>query len=98
MTGVTRSANRSSRPRDPVSGARAATTSGATSRTRSASASGAASTNGSALFEGYFRPDRAHPDAFDEMFAGDGTVRAPYRALHDAIAPTAAADLTRRSE
>jgi len=28
----------------------------------------------------------------------DGTVRTPYRALHDAIAPTAAADLTARSE
>jgi uncharacterized circularly permuted ATP-grasp superfamily protein len=32
------------------------------------------------------------------MFAADGGVRAPYRALHDAIAPTAAADLTARSE
>ncbi|HEY2203768.1 MAG TPA: circularly permuted type 2 ATP-grasp protein [Pseudonocardia sp.] len=50
------------------------------------------------LFDGYFRPDRAHADAFDEMFAEDGTVRAPYRALHEAIAPTAAADLTARSE
>jgi len=51
-----------------------------------------------ALFDGYFQPDRAHPDAFDEMFDSDGTVRTPYRALHDAIAPTAAADLTARSE
>ncbi len=54
--------------------------------------------NGSALFDGYLEPDRPHPDAFDEMFAADGTVRAPYRALHDAIAPTAAADLSARSE
>jgi uncharacterized circularly permuted ATP-grasp superfamily protein len=54
--------------------------------------------NGHALFEGYFQHGRAHPDAFDEMFAEDGAVRAPYRALHDAIAPTAAADLTARSE
>ena len=51
-----------------------------------------------ALFDGYFRPDREHPDAYDEMFAPDGTVRAPYRALHEAIEPTAAADLTARSD
>jgi uncharacterized circularly permuted ATP-grasp superfamily protein len=53
---------------------------------------------GPALFDGYFQQGREHPDAFDEMFAEDGTVRAPYRALHDAIAPTAAADLTARSD
>jgi uncharacterized circularly permuted ATP-grasp superfamily protein len=52
----------------------------------------------SALFEGYLEPDRPHPDAYDEMFDAEGTVRSPYRALHDAIAPTAAADLTVRSE
>ena len=32
------------------------------------------------------------------MFSPDGSVRAPYRALHEAIAPTAAADLKVRSE
>ncbi len=51
-----------------------------------------------ALFAGYFEPDRPHAGAYDEMFAADGTVRGPYRALHDAIAPTAAADLAVRSE
>jgi uncharacterized circularly permuted ATP-grasp superfamily protein len=54
--------------------------------------------SGSALFEGYLEPDRPHAGAYDEMFAADGTVRSPYRALHDAIAPTAAADLAVRSE
>ncbi|OJY49649.1 circularly permuted type 2 ATP-grasp protein [Pseudonocardia sp. 73-21] len=53
---------------------------------------------GSALFDGYLEPDRPHAGAYDEMFAPDGTVRTPYRALHDAIAPTAVADLTVRSE
>jgi len=53
---------------------------------------------GSALFDGYLEPDRPNPDAFDEMFNADGSVRAPYRQLHDAIAPTAAADLSARSE
>ena len=52
----------------------------------------------SALFDGYHEPDRPHADAYDEMFAADGTIRTPYRALHDAIAPTAAADLAARSE
>jgi uncharacterized circularly permuted ATP-grasp superfamily protein len=32
------------------------------------------------------------------MFSPDGSIRAPYRALHEAIAPTAAADLKVRSE
>jgi len=54
--------------------------------------------NGSALFDGYQEPDRPHAGAYDEMFHGDGTVRSAYRALHDAIAPTAAADLAVRSE
>jgi uncharacterized circularly permuted ATP-grasp superfamily protein len=36
--------------------------------------------------------------AFDEMFHADGRVRSAYRALHDAIAPTAATDLAVRSE
>ena len=32
------------------------------------------------------------------MFSADGSIRSPYRALHEAIAPTAAADLKVRSE
>jgi uncharacterized circularly permuted ATP-grasp superfamily protein len=61
---------------------------------------GRAERNGteSALFDGYRKPDRPHADAYDEMFEPDGTVRAPYRALHDALAPTAVADLSARSE
>jgi uncharacterized circularly permuted ATP-grasp superfamily protein len=53
---------------------------------------------GSALFDGYLEPDRPYSGAFDEMFHADGRVRSHYRALHDAIAPTAAADLAVRSE
>ncbi len=52
----------------------------------------------SPLFAGYRAPDGPRGGAFDEMFHRDGTVRAPYRALHDAIAPTAAADLAARSQ
>jgi uncharacterized circularly permuted ATP-grasp superfamily protein len=86
MTIVSRSVKRSATPRAGRNGS-----------TRSKPPAG--TQNGdSALFDGYFQPDRAHPDAFDEMFDSDGTVRTPYRALHDAIAPTAAADLTARSE
>jgi uncharacterized circularly permuted ATP-grasp superfamily protein len=54
--------------------------------------------DGFALFDGYHEPDRPHADAYDGMFHADGTVRSAYRALHDAIAPTAAADLAVRSE
>ena len=54
--------------------------------------------DGSALFDGYLEPDRPYAGAFDEMFHADGRVRSHYRALHDAIAPTAAADLAVRSE
>jgi uncharacterized circularly permuted ATP-grasp superfamily protein len=54
--------------------------------------------SGTALFDGYLEPDRPHADAFDEMFHRDGRVRSAYRALHDAIAPTAATDLAVRSE
>jgi hypothetical protein len=50
-----------------------------------------------ALFDGYLEPDRPHAQAFDEMFHSDGRVRSAYRALHDAIAPTAATDLAVRS-
>src|SRR5690242_20108492 len=53
---------------------------------------------GSALFDGYLEPERPNADAFDEMFHADGRVRAAYRALHDAIAPTAVTDLAVRSE
>jgi uncharacterized circularly permuted ATP-grasp superfamily protein len=59
---------------------------------------GTATTSENALFDGYLEPDRPNPEAFDEMFNADGTVRAPYRQLYDAIAPTAAADLSARSE
>src|SRR5689334_7977996 len=51
-----------------------------------------------ALFDDYLAPDRPNPGADDEMFLPDGAVRPPYRALHEAIAPTAAADLKVRSE
>ena len=50
------------------------------------------------LFDNYLAPDRPHAGAYDEMFSPDGSVRAPYRALHEAIAPTAVADLKVRSE
>jgi len=50
------------------------------------------------LFDNYLAPDRPHAGAWDEMFSPDGSVRAPYRALHEAIAPTAVADLKVRSE
>ncbi|WP_372451480.1 circularly permuted type 2 ATP-grasp protein [Pseudonocardia oceani] len=53
---------------------------------------------GSALFDGYLEPDRPYAGAYDEMFHADGRIRSHYRALHDAIAPTAAADLAVRSE
>jgi uncharacterized circularly permuted ATP-grasp superfamily protein len=58
----------------------------------------AAQEDESALFAGYQEPDRPHAGAYDEMFHADGTVRSAYRALHEAIAPTAAADLAVRSE
>jgi uncharacterized circularly permuted ATP-grasp superfamily protein len=51
-----------------------------------------------AQFDGYLAPDRAHAEAYDEMFAPDGTVRSPYRALYESIAGLDAADLTARSE
>src|SRR5690349_10499965 len=50
------------------------------------------------LFDDYLSPARPNAGAYDEMFSPDGTVRPPYRALHEAIAPTAAADLKVRSE
>jgi uncharacterized circularly permuted ATP-grasp superfamily protein len=57
-----------------------------------------ADVGGSALFDGYLEPERPNAEAFDEMFHADGRVRAAYRALHDAIAPTAVTDLAVRSE
>ena len=59
---------------------------------------GADDAEGFALFDGYLEPDRPHAGAFDEMFHADGRVRSSYRALHEAIAPTAVADLAARSE
>lgn len=50
-----------------------------------------------ALFDDYLDPGRPHPDAYDEMFAADGSVRSSYRALHESIAGLDAADLTGRS-
>jgi hypothetical protein len=50
------------------------------------------------LFDNYLSPDRPNPGAYDEMFSPDGSIRGPYRALHEAMAPTAAADLKVRSE
>ena len=55
-------------------------------------------TNGTgATFDGYLDPDGPYGDAYDEMFAVDGTVRSCYRALHDSIAALDSADLTARS-
>ncbi|RZQ65144.1 circularly permuted type 2 ATP-grasp protein [Amycolatopsis suaedae] len=58
-----------------------------------------ARTNGrpGAQFDGYLAANRPHPGAYDEMFAGDGTVRPPYRALYESIAALDAGDLTARS-
>jgi uncharacterized circularly permuted ATP-grasp superfamily protein len=51
-----------------------------------------------AQFDGYLAPQRPNPDAYDEMFAADGMVRPPYRALYASIAALAPADLTARAE
>jgi uncharacterized circularly permuted ATP-grasp superfamily protein len=50
------------------------------------------------FFDNYLDPHRAHSSAYDEMFAPDGTVRGPYRALHDSIAGLDVGDLTARAE
>jgi uncharacterized circularly permuted ATP-grasp superfamily protein len=50
------------------------------------------------LFDGYLNPGRPHAEAYDEMFAPDGTVRAAYRRLHESLAPARPAELTARSE
>ncbi|GAB3351889.1 circularly permuted type 2 ATP-grasp protein [Amycolatopsis echigonensis] len=51
-----------------------------------------------AQFDGYLAPERPHAGAYDEMFAPDGTVRGPYRALYGSIAALDASDLTNRSQ
>ncbi len=50
------------------------------------------------LFDGYLDPKRPHADAYDEMFAGDGTVRQAYRRLHDQLSGSAPAELGARAE
>ena len=50
-----------------------------------------------AQFDGYLSPKRPHAGAYDEMFAPDGTVRGPYRALYESIAALDGADLTARA-
>ena len=50
-----------------------------------------------AFFDGYL-DHRRRPDAYDEVFAPDGSVRPAYRALHRSIADLDAADLTARAE
>ncbi|HYQ62939.1 circularly permuted type 2 ATP-grasp protein [Actinophytocola sp.] len=50
------------------------------------------------LFDGYLDPKRPHADAYDEMFAGDGTVRQAYRRLHDQLNRSAPAELGARAE
>jgi uncharacterized circularly permuted ATP-grasp superfamily protein len=67
---------------------------GLAARTSRASRNGHAGTQ----FNGYLAPDRPHAGAYDEMFAPDGTVRSPYRALYESIADLDATDLTARAE
>jgi uncharacterized circularly permuted ATP-grasp superfamily protein len=50
-----------------------------------------------AQFDGYLSPRRPHASAYDEMFAPDGTVRGPYRALYESIATLDGSDLTARA-
>jgi uncharacterized circularly permuted ATP-grasp superfamily protein len=50
-----------------------------------------------AQFDGYLSPKRPHSGAYDEMFAPDGTVRGPYRALYESIAALDGSDLTARA-
>ncbi|WP_158879493.1 circularly permuted type 2 ATP-grasp protein [Amycolatopsis anabasis] len=51
-----------------------------------------------AQFDGYLAPSRPHAGAYDEMFAPDGVVRSPYRALYESIARLDSSDLTARAE
>ncbi|WP_027928290.1 circularly permuted type 2 ATP-grasp protein [Amycolatopsis benzoatilytica] len=80
------SMNSNSAPRLPPAGRRARTVKG-----RRAARPGA-------QFDGYLAPERPHAGAYDEMFAPDGTVRGPYRALYGSIAALDASDLTNRSQ
>lgn len=73
-------------PRLPPAGRRARTVKG-----RRAARPGA-------QFDGYLAPERPHAGAYDEMFAPDGMVRGPYRALYGSIAALDASDLTNRSQ
>ncbi|QWF80630.1 circularly permuted type 2 ATP-grasp protein [Amycolatopsis sp. CA-230715] len=75
----------SSSPRLPPSGRRARA-----ARTRRNGKPGA-------QFDGYLAPQRPHAGAYDEMFAPDGTVRPPYRALYESIAGLDNSDLNNRS-
>lgn len=50
------------------------------------------------LFDGYLDPKRPHAGAYDEMFAGDGTVRQAYRRLHDQVSKSTPAELGARAE
>ena len=57
-----------------------------------------AARNGSGpLFDGYLDPDGPYSDAYDEMFASDGTVRSFYRALYESIAALDNSDLAGRA-
>jgi uncharacterized circularly permuted ATP-grasp superfamily protein len=70
-------------------------------RTTSRPKAAAPSANGQApgaLFDGYFDPDRAHAQAYDEMFAESANVRPAYRTLYDSLAPSQVSDLAARSE
>jgi uncharacterized circularly permuted ATP-grasp superfamily protein len=91
-------------PRTPAATPRART---ATPRTRAAARSSAAAAphasdgaDGTAgpLFHGYLDPERANPDAFDEMFSADGSVRPAARALHHALTAAGPDGLAARSD
>jgi len=77
--------NNNSAPRLPPGGRRA--------RTSKVSRNG----QPGAQFDGYLSPKRPHSGAYDEMFAPDGTVRGPYRALYESIAALDGSDLTARA-
>ncbi|MBJ7479109.1 circularly permuted type 2 ATP-grasp protein [Rhodococcus erythropolis] len=50
-----------------------------------------------AVFDGYSDIGR-YELAFDEMFEPDGSVRAPYKGVYKALAPTSSADLAARAD
>ncbi|GAA3191482.1 hypothetical protein GCM10020255_091050 [Rhodococcus baikonurensis] len=49
------------------------------------------------MFDGYSDIGR-YELAFDEMFEPDGSVRAPYKGVYKALAPTSSADLAARAD